>query len=67
MQRLFGVLIAFKGDNKGFNVDEKTVRPRNDSVVIRFFGPWSVEMPIELVSGEALQIGIGISICGQVI
>ena len=62
----------FKGKDKSFNEDEKTIRPRDNSVEIRFFGPWGIEMPtsghqIELASSEGSQINIGILICGQVI
>ena len=61
-----------KGKDKRPDEDEKTVRPRDDSVEIRFSGPRHVEMPmcgrqIELASGEDSQISIGILICGQVI
>ena len=62
----------FKGKGKGLNKDEKTVRPRDNSVEIRFFGPWGVEVPnrghpIEQESGEGSQISTGILICEQVV
>ena len=62
----------FKGENKGLNKDEKTVRPGDSSIKVRFFGPRGVEVPIrgdqiELASGKGSQINTGISICGQVI
>ena len=34
-----------KGKDKSLNIDEKTIRPRDDSIEIRFFGPRGVEMP----------------------
>ena len=61
-----------KGKDKSLDEDEKTVRPRDNFVEIRFFGPRGVEIPtrghqIELASGEGSQISSGILIRGQVI
>jgi len=62
----------FKSEGKSLDKDEKTVRPRDNPVEIRFIWPWGIEVPsrgdhIELASGEGSQISTGILICGQVV
>ena len=69
---VFRVFTAFESKCKSLNKDEKTICPRDNSVKIRFIGPWGVEMPkgghrIELASGEGSQIRCGVLICGKII
>src|SRR5258706_820766 len=73
LQSLFRFFTRWKkSKDKSLDEDEKTVRPRDNSVEVRFFRPRGAEIPfrrhqIELTSGEGSQISTGILICGQVI